>query len=165
MTAKVRRWSTTRVVNRSYAVPARLIGERVRVLLHHDHLERYFAGKLDERLPRIRGQRPARIDYHHVIWSLARKPGAVARYRWRQERFASLVFRRAYDALRILHMAASSGEAVVQRSLSELREGVERFDAQRVRRTVRPEQPIRPAVMIGAADLKVYDALLGEAAA
>jgi hypothetical protein len=28
------------------SVPARLIGERVRVLLHHDHLEVYFAGKL-----------------------------------------------------------------------------------------------------------------------
>jgi hypothetical protein len=85
MTAKVRRWSTIRVVNRSCSVPARLIDERVRVLLHHDHLEVYFAGKLVERLPRIRGQRPARVDYHHVIWSLARKPGAFARYRWRGE--------------------------------------------------------------------------------
>ena len=142
MTAKVRRWSTIRVVNRSYSVPARLIGERVRVLLHHDHLEVYFAGKLAERLPRIRGQRPARIDYHHVIWSLARKPGAFARYRWREELFPSLIFRRAYDLLRsfhgeladseyvpIPHMAASSGEAVVERSLRELLEGVERFDA------------------------------------
>jgi hypothetical protein len=61
MTAKVRRWSTIRVVNRSCSVPARLIDERVRVLLHHDHLEVYFAGKLVERLPRIRGQRPARV--------------------------------------------------------------------------------------------------------
>ena len=47
--------------NRSCSVPARLIDERVRVLLHHDHLEVYFAGKLVERLPRIRGQRPARV--------------------------------------------------------------------------------------------------------
>jgi hypothetical protein len=177
MTAKVRRWSTIRVVNRSYSVPARLIGERVRVLLHHDHLEVYFAGRLVERLPRIRGQRPARIDYHHVIWSLARKPGAFARYRWREELFPSLIFRRAYDVLRgfhgeradaeyvrILYLAATSGEAVVERSLRELLEAVERFDAERVRRTVRPEQPSRPAVMIGAPDLKVYDALLGEAA-
>ena len=38
-TVTVRRWSTIRVVNHTYSVPARLIGERVRVHLHHDHLE------------------------------------------------------------------------------------------------------------------------------
>jgi hypothetical protein len=27
----------------------------------------------------------ARIDYHHAIWSLAKKTGAFARYRWREE--------------------------------------------------------------------------------
>src|SRR5260370_19819787 len=103
MTVKVRRWSTIRVLNHTYSVPARLIGEQVRVLLRHDHLEVYFAGKMVERLPRIRGQRAARIDYHHVIWSLVKKPGAFARYRWREELFPSLVFPRAYDALRSFH--------------------------------------------------------------
>jgi hypothetical protein len=97
LSAKVRRWSTIRVANRSYSVPARLIGERVRIHLYHDHLEVYFGGKLIERLPRIRGQRPARIDYRHVIWSLVRKPGAFARYCWREELFPSLVFRRGYS--------------------------------------------------------------------
>jgi len=75
-TVRVRRWSTIRLVNHTYSVPARLIGERVRVHLHHDQLEVYYAGKLVERLPRLRGQRWARIDYHHVIWSLVKKPGA-----------------------------------------------------------------------------------------
>jgi hypothetical protein len=175
-TAKVRRWSTIRVVNHTYSVPARLIGERVRVHLHHDHLEVYYAGKLVERLPRVRGQRTARIDYHHVIWSLVRKPGAFARYRWREELFPSLVFRRVYDALRrfhneradaeyvrILYQAAVCGEEVVERSLAELLGGGERFDADRVRHTVRPERPSVPVVAIGAPDLKVYDALLAEA--
>jgi len=176
MTVKVRRWSTIRVLNHTYSVAARLIGERVRVLLHHDHLEVYFAGKMVERLPRIRGQRAARIDYHHVIWSLAKKPGAFARYRWREELFPSLVFRRAYDVLRsfhgeradaeyvrILYMAATSGEAVVGRALSELLESVHRFDAEDVRHAVRPERPSVPLVAIGAPDLRVYDALLQEA--
>ena len=175
-TVTVRRWSTLRVVNHTYSVPARLIGERVRVHLHHDHLEVYFAGKLVEQLPRLRGQRWARIDYHHVIWSLVKKPGAFARYRWREELFPSLVFRRAYDALRsfhgeradaqyvrILYQAAVSGEQVVERTLSELLDGGERLDADRVRHAVRPERPSVPAVAIGAPDLKVYDALLAEA--
>jgi hypothetical protein len=176
-TVTVRRWSTIRVVNHTYSVPARLIGERVRVHLHHDHLEVYFAGKLVERLPRLRGQRWARIDYHHVIWSLVKKPGAFARYRWREELYPSLIFRRAYDALRgvhgeradaeyvrILYQAAVAGEQVVERTLGELLNGGERFDADRVRHAVRPERPSVPEVTIGAPDLKVYDALLTEAA-
>jgi len=173
MTVKVRRWSTVRVLNHTYSVPARLIGERVRVLLHHDHLEVYFAGKLVECLPRIRGQRAARIDYHHVIWSLAKKPGAFARYRWREELFPSLVFRRAYDVLRSLHgergdaeyvrilsIAAANGEELVERTLDELLEKTERFDAEQVRRTIRPERPSVPSIAIGVPDLRVYDALL-----
>jgi hypothetical protein len=176
LTVKVRLWSTIRVVNHTYSVPARLIGERVRVLLHHDQLEVYFAGKLVERLPRIRGQRSARIDYHHVIWSLVKKPGAFARYRWREELFPSLSFRCAYDALRsfhgeradaeyvrILYLAAAGSEAVVERTLHELLAGGDRFDADQVRRAVRPERPTVPAVAIGTPDLKVYDALLEEA--
>jgi len=177
LTVTVRRLSTIRVVIHTYSVPARLIGERVRVQLHHDHLEMYYAGKLVERLPRLRGQRWARIDYHHVIWSLVKKPGAFARYRWREELFPSLVFRRAYDSLRrfhgeradteyvrILYLAAVSGEAVVERTLGELSDGGERFDADQVRHAVRPERPSVPEVAIGAPDLKVYDALLAEAA-
>ena len=176
-TVAVRRWSTIRVVNHTYSVAARLIGERVRVHLHHDQLEVYYAGKLVERLPRLRGQRWARIDYHHVIWSLVKKPGAFARYRWREELFPSLVFRRTYDALRgfqgeradpeyvrILYLAAVNGEQLVEQTLGELLDGGERFDADRVRRTVKPERPSVPTVTIGAPDLKVYDALLAEAA-
>ena len=33
------------MLNHTYSVPARLIGERVRVRLHHDRLEVYFAGQ------------------------------------------------------------------------------------------------------------------------
>jgi len=173
LSAKVHRWSTIRVVNRSYSVPARLIGERVRVHLYHDHLEVYFGSKLIERLPRMCGQRLARIDYRHVIWSLVRKPGAFARYSWREELFPTLVFRRAYDALRgfhgeradaqyvrILHTAASNGEAVVERVLSEVLEGGMRFDAEHIQRAVTPAQPSLPAVTIGAPNLKAYDTLL-----
>ncbi|HET9552749.1 MAG TPA: hypothetical protein VFP50_07255 [Anaeromyxobacteraceae bacterium] len=72
--------------------------------------------------------------YRHVIWSLVRKPGAFARYVYREEMFPSVVFRRAYDAilgeragvradleyLRILHLAASTLEADVQAALELL---------------------------------------------
>ena len=66
--------------------------------------------------------------------------------------------------MRILYLAAVSGEAVVERTLGELSDGGERFDADQVRHAVRPERPSVPEVAIGAPDLKVYDALLAEAA-
>ena len=106
-----------------------------------------------------------------------KKPGAFARYRWREELFPSLIFRRTYDALRsfhgdradaeyvrVLYIAAVSGEAVVERTLTELLDRAGRFDADLVRQTVKPERPSVPAVDIGEPDLHVYDALLEEAA-
>jgi hypothetical protein len=63
--------------------------------------------------------------------------------------------------VRILYIAASNGEAVVERVLSEVLESGERFDAERIRRAATPEQPRLPSVTIGAPDLRAYDTLLG----
>lgn len=52
---------------------------------------------------------------------------------------------------------------MVEPTLNELLEGGERFDADRVGHTVRPERPPVPTVTITPPDLKVYDALLVEA--
>jgi hypothetical protein len=51
---------------------------------------------------------------------------------------------------------------VVERTLRELLNEGERFDADGVRHAIRPERPSVPAIAIGAPDLKVYDALLAE---
>lgn len=80
--------------------PSQLIGKRVEVRIHPSKIEIRYAEQEVERLPRLRGVAQARINYRHVIWSLVRKPGAFARYRFREEIFPTLVFRRAYDALR-----------------------------------------------------------------
>ena len=124
--ARVAPGSTIRVHHCSYSVPSRLIGEIVQVLVYEDRLEVHFGGELQLACERLRGRNRHRIDYRHVIWSLVRKPGAFARYVYREEMFPSLVFRRAYDAirevqdgvrgdleyLRVLHLAASTIEAV-----------------------------------------------------
>jgi len=62
--------------------------------------------------------------------------------------------------VRILYIAATNGEAVVERVLSEVLESGERFDAERIRRAATPEQPRLPSVTIGAPDLRAYDTLL-----
>ena len=91
-------------------------------------IEVYFADKLELACDRLRNG-ATRIDYRHVIWSLVRKPGAFARYVYRDEFFPSVDFRRAYDAicaarsagikadieyLRMLHLAASTIEDDVE---------------------------------------------------
>ena len=84
-TARVHKWSTIRVDSRTYSVPSRLIGVMVDVRLYPDHVEVYYKGHLVESMERIRGKGKARIDYRHIIGSLVRKPGAFARYRFREQ--------------------------------------------------------------------------------
>jgi hypothetical protein len=115
-----------------------------------------------------------RIDYRHVVWSLVRKPGAFAAYRYRDELFPTLPFRRSYDLLRercpgradreyvrVLHLAASTTEADVETALGLLLEAgtAPTFDA--VRELVRQPQPTAvPALTMPAVTYGVYDRLL-----
>ena len=96
---KVRKWSTIRISNKTYSVPSRLRGHTVEARQYANEVEIVYAGQVVERMPRLRGGREHRIDYRHVIWSLVHKPGAFARYRYREELFPTQAFREAYDAL------------------------------------------------------------------
>ena len=73
---RVRSGSTIHVDRNTYSVDSRLIGERVDVRLYAEELEVWFAGRMIERIPRLRGQGKHRINYRHVIDWLVRKPGA-----------------------------------------------------------------------------------------
>jgi hypothetical protein len=170
---KVTCWSTVSVGDRIYSVPSRLIGYWVELQVHPDVVEVHYKQKLAETMPRLRGDRLHRIDYRHVIWSLVRKPGAFARYRYREELFPSLAFRRTYDALkewrgdradveyvRILHLAASTMEVTVERALTQLLERGEPFDYAAVRAVASPDRPAVPEVRIPRPDFSVFDRLL-----
>jgi len=170
----VRAWSTIRVGGRTYSVPSRLIGHEVVVRRYPDHLEVRLGKQALFDLPRLRGGEDVRIDYRHVIGSLVRKPGAFARYRYREELFPSLTFRRTYDRLverfgeradieyvRILHLAASTMERLVEQALSELLAVDEGFDYAKVKALAAPEPVTIPEVEIGKVDLKKLDGLLG----
>ena len=172
--ARVRKWSTIRVDGRTYSVPSRLIGVMVDVRLYTDHVEVYYKGHLVESMERIRGRGRARIDYRHIIGSLVRKPGAFARYRFREQMYPSHTFRLAYDAMvgwkgeradvdyvRILHLAATTMEADVERALRRLLQCRVRFDYVTVRQLAAPACPEIPALELPAeVDLGVYDRLL-----
>ena len=88
------------------------------------------AGLGCKRMERVRGEGEANVIYRHVIGSLVRKPGAFARYRFREQLFPTMHFRLAYDLaydalrewrgeradveyVRILRLAATTMEATV----------------------------------------------------
>jgi hypothetical protein len=174
---RVSEWSTIRVKDHPYSVPSRLIGEVLKVRVYEDRLEAYFGGELELECERLVGRKQRRIDYRHVIWSLVRKPGAFARYVYREEMFPTLVFRRAYDAialpdpgtkadleyLRILHLAASTLQADVEAALVVLLDGGHAVTADAVKALVNPPAaPTVPEMAAASVDLRAYDALLGQ---
>ena len=170
--------STINLKGYRYSVPSSLIGEQVLVRLWEERIEVLYAGEVKLEAERLRGQKKRRIDYRHVIWSLVKKPGAFARYKYREEMFPTLVFRRAYDRLlaslaqhqadreylRVLHLAASTMESDVERVLVALLEaGAEVPCFERVRSLVRTGPPPEaPALRPFAVELSEYDALLAE---
>lgn len=169
----VTRWCTVRVARRTYSVPSRLIGHEVEVRLYATVVELRYAGQVVETMPRLRGGRTARIDYRHVIWSLVKKPGAFARYRYREELFPTLVFRCAYDALRerlgeradveyvrILHLAASTLERRVEQALEQLLAQGQAFDYACVNKLAAPPPSSVPQLTMPTPDLTHYDRLL-----
>lgn len=173
---RVTSWSTIRVLRNTYSVPSRLIREEVEVRVYDDRLEVFFAGQPQEVFERLRGNGGHRIDYRHVIWSLVRKPGAFARYKYRSDLFPSLTFRRCYDALRasvvesqadinylrILHLAASTMECEVETAILMLLDDPQLPTADAVKALVSPESPAVPEIDVPAVDLATYDELLEE---
>jgi hypothetical protein len=169
-------WSTIRVRRNTYSVPSRLIGETVRVHVYEPRLVVYHGTVRQLEVERLRGEGGHRINYRHVIWSLVQKPGAFARYRYREDLFPSLTFRRAYDALtergdawkadieylRILHLAASTMESAVEQVLVQLLDAGECPGADVLKRLVAPETIAVPALEIPAVDLTSYDHLLAD---
>jgi transposase len=169
---RVSRFSTIRAGENTYSVSSRLIGELVDLRLYAETIEVWYGEQRLATMERRRGRGNVAVDYRHVIWSLVRKPGAFARYRYRESLFPTLTFRRAYDALverlgsradleyvRILHLAASTSETAVERALDELLGRGELQDYAQVRAAAVPEPVEVPACSIEPPDLRAYDAI------
>jgi transposase len=169
---RVSRFSTIRVAFNTYSVNSRLIGETVDLRLYAERVEVWYADRLVETMERQRGKGGVEIDYRHVAWSLVRKPGAFARYKFREALFPTLTFRRAYDALqvcrgeraeveyvRILHLAASTSERAVERALESLLEAGALRDYGQVREAVQPTEIEVPECTPFEPDLSLYDEL------
>jgi hypothetical protein len=87
-----------------YSVPARLIGQRLRVRLYDDRLECFLGASHVLSLARGRTQ-PASgkhahvIDYRHIIHALRRKPMALRNLVYRDQLFPRPAYARAFEVL------------------------------------------------------------------
>lgn len=166
--------STIRVKRVAYSVPARFIGRRLRARVYEQHVEVYHGAELVAQIGRVPG-RQAVIDYRHVIQALLRKPGAFARYHYREELFPGSTYRQAYDRLvqdhgmdageleylRLLKLTAELGINAVEGLLGEmLCPETPPWRAATLRSTLCP--PGRVELVEPIVDLSVYDVFLRE---
>jgi hypothetical protein len=175
LAVRVSQNSTINGLTKLYSVPPRLMHRHVRVRVYENHLVVCYGTTRIQAMPRLTGQALHAIDYRQVIGSLVQKPGAFARYRYREAWFPTLVFRRTYERLqealpgirgdaaylRILHLAASTQEAEVQAALELLLEAQQVPEPERVKELVRPAPPAVSARAVPEVDLASYDQLLG----
>ncbi len=102
-TVRVTSSSTFTLRHELYSVPARLIGERLRVHVFDDRLVLFHGGRELMRLTRVRpgkdGKRSRCIDYRHVIGWLARKPRALAGLAFRDDLLPGPSWRTIYQRL------------------------------------------------------------------
>lgn len=175
--------STIRVKKMGYSVPARLIGQQLKVEVYESELKVYSGRELLMTIVRERGDYRTVIDYRHVIEHLLRKPGAFAQYRFREELFPCPTYRRAYDRLvndhgqrrgeleylRLLKLTAETSGGVsldlstngVESALSEfLAADGPVFRVEQLRRLLGLEPAADFQEMELAADLSSYDSLL-----
>ena len=176
----VRVWagSTIRVLDNAYSVPSRLIGERVAVVIHSETIEVFYAQKMIQCMPRLRGKRGSCIDYRHVIDWLVRKPRAFDHYVYQPALFPTSRFRVAYDLLvatspirgkkeylLILQVAARRGQDGVENALRHLQEAGQKITKEAVLEMISqgtPDSGLRD-IHITPVNLMAYDALFGSA--
>lgn len=174
---RVSSWSTIRIKHNAYSLPSRLIGETVRVRIYEDRLEVMHGDTQQAEMPRLLGRNGHAINYRHIIFWLMRKPGAFARYRFRQSLFPTMAFRKAYDVLtdrfteqrnadleylRILNLAATTLEADVEAAISLLLEQDQVPTVETLRELVQAAGTPAPSVEVEPyePELTSYDGLL-----
>ena len=158
-----------------YSVNSRFIGHHLKVRVYPDHLELWYGDRAVDKIGRLKGESNHRVNYRHIISSLVKKPGAFKNYRYKQDLFPTVAFRRAYDwltlhsekadkeYLNILYLAATDMESRVENALIGLLKCGEKITAKAVECMLsRKEEAAPPEILIRAPRLSEYDGLLME---
>jgi hypothetical protein len=178
LTAWVNREALVRVGRQAYSVPARYIGQQVRVRVEEGWLSFYCGQHCIERTPRQPGTgQGVYVNWRHVLPQLRRKPGAMTRWRHRASLFPSGTWRRAFDEildregerraereyLGLLALALDHGVGPVESLLEgSIAQGIP-WTLEQVRAALgcEPSAPPDKVIMVDfQADLSGYDTLL-----
>lgn len=162
-----------------YSVPSRLTGHRLKVRLYGARLEAWLGGVKVFECERLRGsvadRHPRRVDWRHMMPSLRRKPGAIARWVLRDAVFPRSEYAQAWGrinerlperlACRLmvdLLDLADRANVVVELAgvLSGLHERDELPDIDELRERFAPRAALLPTVEVILPDSNIYDELL-----
>jgi len=173
----VSRNSTIRAKKVAYSVPSRLIGHKVRVHVYETKViifeEREKVAEFD-RKPGVGGV----INWQHVISSLVRKPGAFQGYKYREQLFPGVLWRKTYERLceckkdaskadreylRLLKLALDEGQEKTEEALQEVLADKEaKISLETIREKIGCAPIDLPILEEPKVDLKEYDKLLEE---
>ncbi|HVB69851.1 MAG TPA: IS21 family transposase [Acetobacteraceae bacterium] len=162
-----------------YTVPSRLVGHRLHLRIHDDHIEAFLGGSFLLTVPRRRRPHGAGavhvVDYHHVIAALRAKPGALANLAYRDALWPRAAYRRAWDALveavgareagrtmvALLALAHDRGvEADLAAAIDAALDAGELPDLTLLRRCFTPATTVAPQVTVILPPLAAYDRLI-----
>ena len=173
---RVSQAAMVRVLHNSYSVHSRLVKEQVDVRIYADYLEVWYAQKVVQTLPRLRGENKHRVDYRHIIDRLVRKPGAFENYRYKDQLFPTSQFRIAHDLLRsqhgpkqgireylkVLELAAKESQQAVNEALRLCIARQVIISSEDLKALVKSDQSPPPItdVYVEPVDITLYDELL-----
>ncbi|MHB8480523.1 MAG: Mu transposase domain-containing protein, partial [Vulcanimicrobiaceae bacterium] len=176
--ARVSKYGIFTAKGEQYSAPSRLIGHRLSVRMYADHVECYLSGQRVFECPRAvrsSGQRHARqIDYRHLVENLKRKPGAFARWVFRDDVFPRSIYRQTWENLSaqlperqacklivdLLALAAEGHEAALAIELEHVHARKELPDLDALTQWLAPRPSTVPCVVVTLPALASYDALL-----
>ncbi len=176
--ARVSKYGIFTVKGEQYSAPSRLIGHRLSVRVYAERVECFLSGQRVFECPRAvrpAGQRHARhIDYRHLVENLKRKPGAFARWVFRDDVFPRTIYRQTWENLSaqlperqacksivgLLALAADGHESALALELEHLHARKELPDLDALTQRLAPRPSAIPRVVVTLPALTVYDALL-----
>ncbi len=176
--ARVSKYGIFTVKGEQYSAPSRLIGHRLSVRTYADRVECFLSGQHVFACPRAvrrTGQRHARqIDYRHLVENLKRKPGAFARWVFRDDVFPRTIYRQTWESLSaqlperqacktivgLLALAADGHEATLALELEQLHAGNALPDLDALTQRLAPRPSTVPSVAVTLPTLTSYDELI-----
>ncbi len=179
LTVRVSRSSTINVKHVVYSVPSRLVGQLLRVRLWDDRLSCYVGSSEVMSCPRVRPEkgktRARRIDFRHVIDSLAKKPGAFCHATLRNDILPDDEWRRLWRRLcnhlepdmagrlmvHALKLAAGYDDiSVVAKGMEQMLNTPGNVDLHRLMRFLGIKEKALPVVNVKQHNLSSYEQLL-----